>query len=244
MFTRHSLAPLARLFLVALVVFPLALSPAFAAKKGKDKGKNNGKDKIEMTDLQSFDKTFKKVKKIDKTVSGSEKEMKTARKDLNTALGIKNGTPLDKAIKELSDRADGKINVAMNGKTPKLETSDAVPSDVDKSIDAVNGFTGAFVISLEEMATLPEETDQLIKKTKKMPEDLKSEMLDEGNFLDVIFKAPKTLKVLQTNIEITAGLPKRTFDVATDMADVLDLVVTEFGGEIPGGGFLPPGLSK
>jgi hypothetical protein len=231
---------LARTFAAAAVLL-LALGTGDAhAKKSKGKKGKKGKDDVEivMTDIKAFDDVFVRVAEIDGTLSKAEKDLRRGRLDLNDALGIKKKTPIADGLAELADRAEGKLQLAVDGQgIPKLEASDAIPTDVQQALDSVNSMTSNFSTSVDELMGLDKEIDKLVKKTGKMPTQLKSEF--EGNLFDTLFKLPKTSKALQGNLQITAGLPDRSAGVAGEMGQTLDIVRSEFrpgdGGKAGGG---------
>ena len=241
-----------RVFLLFLfVASALGLTPAFA--KGKDKGKGKDKDEdagIQLTGIEAFDSTFKRVGQIDRKLASSEKQLKTGKNNLNTALGLKKGTPVEDGIAELKKLAGNKVSLATNtGSVPKLKATDAVPSNVEQAILAVNDMTEGFAAAVADLTSLAPEIDGLVKDTTKMPGRLKTEFSKGGaSIFEKLFELPKTTKKLNNNIGITKGLPGRANSVSGRMTEVLDLVTSQFGGKstpkAPSGGKAPAGGKK
>lgn len=206
---------------------------AFAKDKKKKKDKED--EGIQMTGIEAFDSVFKRVGEIDGRLAASEAELRTGKGNLNTALELKRGTPISDGIAELQDRAAGKVSLAVNKQAmPKLTVDQAVPSNVQSAVDAVNAMTVNFSTSLTELAALAPEIDGLVKETRKMPARLKDEF--DGGALDMLFTLPKVSKALTHDIDITTGLAARSTSVTTRMTDVLGVVQSEFGHGKPGAG--------
>jgi hypothetical protein len=219
--------------LVGALVLVIGAGDAVAAGGGKhdrDGKKGRKQDGIELTGIQSFDRVFTRVGEIDRLLSNAEAELRTGKRNLNTALELKKGTPLSDGIAELQDRAGGKLGLAMDGRIPKLETTDAVPSNVQSAVDAVNGLTGNLTTSIADMQSLAPEIERLVKDAQKLPTRLKDEFTrtNGAGLVDMLFKLPKTSKALAHDIEITAGLADRTSSLTSRMTDILGVLQHEF----------------
>ncbi len=231
--TSHTRPWLAIVAAIALSLVPM--NDALAKKDKKSKGKEVPEN-IELTGLKSFDNVFGEIADIDARLDKAEKALRTAKRDLNTALALEKGTPLKDAIADLQKKSEGKVKVALKGKQPQLEASDAVPQNITDALTAVNGLTAALVVSVEELASIPGEVKSLQKKTLKFPEKLKSEVLDNPTMS--IKDIPKTLKVLKGNTVVTAGLPQRSTKVSGRAVSLLEVVAGGFpaGAAADGGG--------
>lgn len=225
-----------RTALMATMGLALMLAPSTAlAKKGKNgkKGKK-GRGEITMTGFKSFDKVFKEVADIDARVSVAETALKTAKRDLNTALDLKRGTPLKDALADLKVKGADNLQVVMKGKVPQLTVSELAPSNITNAAEAVNGLTSALVTSIDELAGVPEEIAALTKQAQKFPERAKKEFT--GDPIGALFKAPKLVKSLNGNLKVTTALPKRSTKVTGRATEILSVVSTEFVPAGIGGG--------
>lgn len=211
--TRRKIAPM----LTLLLLFSLDAH----AKKDKDEVKG-----VQLTGIEAFDSVFSRVAEIDLRLVSAEQLLTQGKKDLNSALDLKRGTPFSEAITELKSRANGKLTLAMKGNLPKLEATDAVPTNVQNAIDAVNSLTDGIIGTVDNLVGIPDEAQKLIKQSKKFPDRLKDEITTDP--ISAIFKAPKVLKTLKGNTEITVGLPSRSTKVVGRMNDMVSVVRTEF----------------
>ncbi len=219
-------------FLVVAVLLLVLGAPgdALAKKKGKKgkKGKNDLPD-VELVGLDSLDDVFKQLRKLDKKVSSAEKEVNKSQRNLNTALGIKNDTPVKKGLAQLQKRAEGKVSIATNGNVPKLEATDAVPKNVADAIDAVNTMATSFTTALSDLGDAVKESEQLGKKVSKMPASVKDEfMKDSGGFFNLLFKLPKTVKAVNGNLKVALSLPGRTTAVVGKMTNIVGSITSTF----------------
>lgn len=188
------------------------------------------------TGITSFDPVFTRVGEIDGQIGKSEAQLRSAKANLNTALGLKQGTPITDGINELKARAGTKLGVAVNNQAvPKLTVNDAVPTNIQSAVDAVNGMTVNFSTSLVELQGLVPEITKLLGDTKSMPSRLKDEFASQGStgLIDKLVALPKTTKALNHDLAVTKGLSTRTTSLTTRMTDILSLVQTSFA---PSGG--------
>jgi len=220
----------------------LMLMPAdaLAKKKGKKgkKGKNNGD--IMLTGFKSIDKVFRQVSDIDARIDGAETALSSAKRNLNVALQLEKGTPLKDAIADLRVKGGDNLRVVMKGKTPQLTVSSMAPTNITTAATAVNDMSSALITSIEDLAGVPKEIKQLTKAVENLPNKAKKEF--QGDPIGALFKAPKLIKSIKGNAEITASLPKRSVDVSKRASSMVSLVGTSFvpgeGGDAdgPGGG--------
>ncbi len=104
--------------------------------------------------------------------------------------------------------------------------SPAFAGGVSDAVKAVNSITTGFSSSVAELSSLDKDLDKLVRESKAMPTKLKGEF--DGNFIEQIFKLPKTSKTLTSNIKITSGLPNRSAGVVNEMGSILGTVHKEF----------------
>jgi hypothetical protein len=120
-------------------------APALAAKDKDKKDKAEERPTIELCGLASFDEVFTKVAAIDEQLAAARQLLTTANRDLNTALELEKGTPLQDGLADLKAEAEGKLTVAMEGTVPKLQAKNAVPANLQAAIDAVNGMVDGII---------------------------------------------------------------------------------------------------
>jgi hypothetical protein len=232
---------LAMLFGGLLVLSTLTASDARAGKGDDDDKKKKKKDEgIELTGIDAFDSVFSRVSEIDSLLSDVDAQLRTGKHNLNLALDLKKGTPISDGLAELQERAGGKLTAALNEQgIPQLTAADAVPTDVQSAIDAVNGLTANLTTSLTDVQNLVPELDKIGKDVQKMPDRLKDEFANQSgtDLLDTLFTLPKTTKALTHDIDVTTGLADRTTSLTGRMTDILGTVQQQF----PAGAAAPAG---
>ncbi len=213
--------------LVCVIGASLGLSDAAHAKKDKQE-----LDGIELTGIQSFDKVFRQVDGIDKRLSGAERDLKSGQRELNTSLELRKGAPFSDAISELQARAGDKLDLSMrSGAVPTLQVTDAVPSNVQHSVDAFNALTLDVSNALEGLAGIGPEIDALVRETRNMPANLKNEFKkDNSNLLGMLLEFPQTSKLLTHDLAVTRELPSRATSVTNEMTSLLDVAASGFRG--------------
>lgn len=203
--------------LAALVLLLLA-GPAWAKDKG---GKAEEAPTVEMTGLASFDEVFTRVAEIDAKLTTARRMLTGATHDLNTALALEKGTPLQDALADLKTKADGKIAVAMTGTVPKIEVTDAVPENVQTAIDAVNRMVDGITGSIEELGAIPAEAAELVTACSEFPKTFKAEATSAGIKATEI---PKKLAIVKKDVEIAVALPDKATAVVERMTNLLTTV--------------------
>ena len=202
------------MFRTAAVALLLVLaSPALAKGKGKDKDLS-----IEMCGLASFDAVFAKVDAIDQRLTKAKKALGDAKRDINTALALEQGTSLQDALAALKARAAGQLTVTPAGSGLRIEARDGAPADVAEAIGAVNRLAGSLSTTIAELQGLPNEAAGLVAAASALPKQLKDEAKAVGMKPTEI---PKILKVVKQDVEVAAGLPDKATAVVQRAVDVL-----------------------
>ncbi len=221
-----------RLLALPLSMLLLLGASSDALAKGKKKGtkgKKKSSAKVELTGIPSVDKVFKQLKQLDGTVNSALKHRTKTHKNINTALGLKNAT-LPQALNHIKSEAKGKVRISMQGRTPHLEATDALPPDILAGIEAINSGMKHYGKALQEVAKIPKQSKALAQKIKAAPKDIKSEFLSNPT---LAFKVPKGLKITKTNLGIAKSLPGRSKKVVKGINTDTKLIVTTFGGKWP-----------
>lgn len=214
---------------------PVCLAVLLSGGSALAKGTRETPEGIELTGIKSFDKVFRKVDGIDQRLTNAERDLQSGQQQLNTSLELKRGAPFSDAIAELKERAEGKLELSVSTMSaPTLSTTDAVPSNVQRSVDALNALTLDVTSALDELSGIGPEIDALVRKTGDMPANLREEFKkDSGSLLSMLFELPKTSKTLSHDLAVTRELPGRAVAVTEEMTALLDIVHSEFRG---GGG--------
>lgn len=235
-------------FVLVLGLVASVSGDAFAKDKDKDKKKKD--EGIQETGIESFDAVFLRVDEIDGHLVSADQQLRTGKRNLNTALELKKGTPISDGLAELQARAGDQLQLTLNEKAvPQLTVKDAVPTNVQSAVDAVNGLTLNMSTSLTDLTALQPEIEGLVGEVTAMPARLKDEFSGgSSNIVQQLVSLPKASKALTHDIDFTLGLADRTTSLTTRMTDLMSVVTTTFtpaAGTQPGkAGGKPTGKGK
>ncbi len=180
---------------------------------------------ITATGIKPFDDVFMQAKDIQTNLTTSKTKLQTANDDVNTSLGLAKGTPFKDALADLNKKADGKVKVAMTGKTPTLTAQDGCPDNVKASIDATNKAATEISSVVDNMATLTTQAQALVDQTAAFPGQVPSMAKDAGIKVTEVPKATKTVK---SNITIVSQTPSQVKAVSDQAVSMLDAVASTF----------------
>ena len=203
-----------------IAVFVAALAGAFAFETSAF-AKDTAPAEITATGIKEFDDVFMQAKDIQTNLTTSRTKLQTANENVNSSLGLAKGTPFKDAMADLNKKADGKVKVAMTGKTPTLTAMDGCPDNVKASVDATNKAAGEISAVVDNMATLTTQTKELAEKTAKFPGQVPDAAKNSNISVTQIPKVTKTVKTNVTIVEQTPGQVKALGDEATSMLDAI-----------------------
>ena len=189
--------------------------------------KKSKADHIEKTGIKSFDEVFGQVDDLDSLIRKAHKSRKSGHDAVVSAMGLTDGTPFSDALKELKKNADGKLKLAMNGSVPQLSVTDAVPSNVENAVAAVNQAMTDYTDTAKSLVEVPKQARSLVKQVQKFPKEFKKEFSSMS-----ITDIPETLKqakTLKNNIKVTVGVPDRAKKVSKGLKSDLTAVKNTFG---------------
>lgn len=156
---------------------------------------------IVLTGISQFDGVFGSGKGIQDKVIAQTTTLKTARTNVNTALGVATDAPLATAMADLSAKADKKITVAMNGTMPKLTPDAALPDNVKAGVDSVNGLIDAGKSTVDTCLGLKKDAESLVAAASAFPGQVPSLVTNP-------LELAKKVKVVGDNIKAIGNLPK------------------------------------
>ncbi len=181
-----------RFFLIAaLAALP---SVAFAGAKAADPY-----PAIVLTGISQFDGVFGQAKDIQDKLKAETESLGKARTDVNTALEVATDSPFETALADLVKKAEKKVGVAMEGTMPKLSASSAVPANVQKGIDAVNGLITAAGHAVTTATGLKADATALVSACTGFPAQVPSlvknpmEVMSKGKLVGDAAKATTVL---------------------------------------------------
>lgn len=178
---------------------------------------------IVLTGISQFDGVIGQGKDIQDKVMAQTTTLKTARSNVNTAIGAATDAPLKTAMDDLMAKADKKVTVAMNGTMPKLSADAAVPANVKAAVDAVNGLVDAGKSTVDVAVGLKTDAQQLVSACTAFPGQLPGLV---SNPLEVA----KKLKVLNDDIKAIGQLPTRIDAMVKEVEGMVADIKAVFGG--------------
>jgi hypothetical protein len=212
-------------FVLVLVVFfgAFVFSPPAEAKRKRTRA-------IQMTGVQSFDKVFKKARKANKRLRSAEKNLRDSKTALRQTLKLSRKSTYVQGLKELKRRANGKLRVVMVGGTPKLKATDAIPSEIQKSIDAINSLTTTMPQSVRDLKSVTRSSKQMYNQARQFPTNIRRELSSKGidGMFSVVVKSPRIAKRTYRNMKVIGAMPKRATSVSTELAQISTTLVKTF----------------
>jgi len=206
-------------FVVFIIsAFFLLQSPAAQAKKGVY---------IKTIGIKSYDKVFKQARKIETQLASTERSIVKARKDLNTALGLKKTSNYVNSLAVMKKKAKGSIKMAKKGNVPSFSVSNASPAFIKKGIKALNSTCKHHVDSIKRLKKIIKEEKKLVDKAKKFPTQFKKEVINNPLMLITNFKKIRTIA---KNVKHMVKLPVRTKDVIQKLTKSIKDITGAFGG--------------
>jgi len=154
--------------------------------------------------------------------------------------GLGHGQHAD-ALADLQNKAEGNLRLGLSGGgIPKLEATDAIPSNVQKAVDGFNGFTTNLTSSLDDVGQVSKDISHLVNATSKMPANLMQEFSKSSNgtigLIEKLFILPKAIKNTTHNVKVVAGLDDRVSLLNHRIQDLVGTVQNSFDGPKTGKG--------
>lgn len=211
-----------RLVSIAALLFALVLSPDALAGKTANKI-----PEIEATGIAEFDPTFMDIKAIHADLDTIQASLKSSNQNLATALNLPRNTNLHKSLATLKKQANNKLEYTLeDGNWPKLRATDAVSSDVQRGIDAVNGLVDNLKTSSVSLAQMPDQCKDLVDTAHEFPGQLNLDLLAKNNL--TVDKLPTVAKKLKNNMKAVNATPDRVERVNTQVSNMLTEVSHTF----------------
>ena len=182
---------------------------------------------ITTTGIAAVDGVFTPAGEILGTISGTKTALDNVSKNLTTALGLADGTPLKDALASLKEKAAGKLTVAMNEQgMPELKPSDALPEDVQKALDGFNASIGEISALVPKLAEIPQKAQEVVAAAQALvanPSSLASSGVKPTEI-------PKVVKAVKNNITVLGKLPTEAGALTTSLKDLATSVQGAFAG--------------
>jgi hypothetical protein len=211
---------LVTVFAAGLMAFHI--DNAFAKK---DKGSDDGAATftIEDTGVAKVDQFYGQVETIVTKMQTAQAEMDAANAKLAEALGLAEGTPLADALADLQAKAEGKVELVLEGTKPTLAPADGMPANVQAALDATNAMATELVEAVEVLKGVAGDVQPMVGQASDMPKAI------ADSDLGLADKA-KATKTAAANLKTTKQVATEADTLAGKCQESLELIKTTFGG--------------
>lgn len=212
-----------------LLLASLIATPCLA--KSKSAGKSKGGDAqqpeettfvLQDTGVAKVDKFYDRVENIVGKLQAAQADIDAANSQLSVVLGLPEGTPLADALTDLKEKAAGEVRLVLEGDKPRLEASDAVPSNLREAVDATNALMGELSDAVSTLRKVKQRAEKMPGQARQMPRAI------ARSDLDLVGKAQATVIATQ-NLSATRQVATETGDLLTECRESLKLVRSTFG---------------
>ena len=185
---------------------------------------------IQMTGIQSFDTVFKKARTTNKRLRSAEQNLRASKLALRQSLKLSKQSTYVQGLRELKRRANGKLRVVMVGGTPRLRATDAVPTEIRRSIEAVNALTVRIPDTVRDLRAVSRSSKQMYNQSRKFPRNIQRELSRKGvdGLWSIVVRSPRIAKRTRKNLKVIGGMPKRAARVSGDLANISSSLVNTF----------------
>jgi len=191
----------------------------------KDKGSDDGAATftIEDTGVAKVDSFYDQVETIVAKLQTAQADMDGANAKLAEALGLAEGTPVADALADLQAKAEGKVELVLEGTKPTLKPADGMPANVQAAIDATNEMATSLTNAVGTLKGVAGDVSPLVGQAGDMP----SAIVESD--LGLADKA-KATKTAAKNLKTTKQVATEADTLAGQCGETLELIKTTFGG--------------
>lgn len=201
-----------------------SLSLTDTAWAKKDAGTTEKKwTPIVETKIADFDSVFAKVKAIDDTIEAQTTTLNTARTNVNTVLGVAEGSALSDGLKAAMAAAGGKLTLDTAGGTPHVKAASGADDTTKKNADAINGLVDAGTSTVKTATDLVPQAAALVEACKDFPANIKTIITDPAELL-------KATPLLMKDMKATSETPARIKALSDAATAVFTDVTAAFSG--------------
>jgi cell division septum initiation protein DivIVA len=204
--------------MATLLVVSLS-SDAFAKKGAEEEAASFT---IEDTGVAKVDQFYDGVEGMVAKLTQAQTEMDEANAKLAEALGLAEGTPVADALADLQAKAEGKIELVLEGTKPTLKPADGCPENVQNAIDATNAMADSLVNAAETLKSVAADVQPMIGQAGDMPAAINESdlgLVDKG----------KALKTATANLSTTKKVAEEANTLAGKANESLELIKSTFG---------------
>ncbi len=208
------------LSILMMTLLVISFSTDAFAKKGDDA---EADFTIEDVGVAKVDQFYDGVEGIVTKMQAAQDDVTKAQDKLAKALGLAEGTPVADALADLQSKAEGKIELVLEGTKPTLSVEDGVPENVKEAVNAVNAMAGKLVEAGETLKSCATDLQPMIGQAGDMPAAI------ADSDLGLKDKAVAT-KSAAANLKTTKQVLTEAETLAGQCQESLELIKSTFGG--------------
>ena len=176
--------------------------------------------------VESYDTIFVKARKIDRTVTQAERNVRQAKVNFNQVMGLTKKSTYVEGIAELQRRAGKSVSMSFRGQSPQVSSSKHLPAKVRQGVTALNNVLNNHVGALKRLSKVPKQTVALTKEVRNFGNQFQNGM-DEMP-LSVLTNVQKA-KTIRRNVRRMSNIPERTKRIVQRITNQLRNICAAFG---------------
>lgn len=176
--------------------------------------------------VESYDAIFVKARKIDRTVTQAERNVRQAKLGFNQVMGLTKKSTYVEGIAELQRRAGKSISMSFRGQTPQVSSSKYLPAKVKQGVNALNNVLTNHVGALKRLSKVPKQTVALTKEVRNFGNQFQNGM--DQMPLSALTNVQKA-KTIRRNVRRMSNLPERTKRIVQKITNQLKNICAAFG---------------
>jgi len=181
-----------------------------------------GEPNIKDTGIPEFDEVFAKARDLQGAINTQKSDLASQRATLNKALGVAEDAPIETAMADLKTKVQGKVQLVMDGRIPRLKPDDTMPENLKVGVEATNKLSESSVQVSDNCKTdLVPRSEDLASKTAEFPAKVPTLV---KNPLEVGKKSGTVKK----NAKIVSELPDRAKGLQAESEQTVNAVTAAF----------------
>ena len=181
---------------------------------------------IQTIGVESYDAIFIKARKIDRTVTKAERNVRQAKLGFNQVMGLTKKSTYVEGIAELQRRAGRSLSMAFRGQTPQISSSKHLPTNVQQGVTALNNVLTNHVGALKKLSKVPKQTIALTKEVRSFSTQFQNGV--DQMPLSALTNVQKA-KTVRRNVRRMSNIPERTKRIVQRITNQLRNICAAFG---------------
>lgn len=162
---------------------------------------------MEATGSEALDSIFKKSESPIETIATVDADIKGMKAKFVESMGLTGGTPFSDALANLSEKAEGKINLAFDdNKWPTLSAADGCPDNVKESMLTLNSSLTEMQSAKAKLKGAGKELMVVVEEATELSSEPKNLGLKATKVPKAMVKSKKNVKSLKAGVDVTKSL--------------------------------------